>query len=449
MSWRIIILNLILPLNLLILMFVLFVQIWFMQFDVNKNGLQASRYLVDPLLEVFSDKPDAEKDVPGWIIMIVLENGKIYYPLAEDLDILQNDWEEMGGKSNHLQPFLAEMASEITNDLSIVSFTYWGQKGICFYVDDLMPSAFRVLQKPRYLTNLFLVTTLLFIMGGGIILNLKRDMEKLILAASRLQNMDFKTPLLPDRENELYPVFRAFEDMRHELLDHREQGLRFMMSLTHDLKTPLTSIRGYLEALKDGVIDTEDEAKRVFDTMLKKSALLEERINEMLVFSKVVSTQIKGEGEIFSAKEWLENLNSFFYEESILNKKSYTFRIDCPENLKLSGLEKQLTRAVGNLYDNACSYTDEKDPVLFTAEYDKDNQILIVRMEDGGPGIPPENREKIFELFYRKDKGRNTRGMGIGLASVKFVADMHGGDAFCHDSSLGGACFEIHLPVKT
>jgi HAE1 family hydrophobic/amphiphilic exporter-1 len=88
--------------------------------------------------------------------------------------------------------------------------------------------------------------------------------------------MDFDTPLIPRKDNELSDVFIAFEEMRKEMLQHRKQGMLLMMSITHDLKTPLTSIRGYLEAFRDGVVDSREEAMLIIGTLLNKTGLLEE-----------------------------------------------------------------------------------------------------------------------------------------------------------------------------
>ncbi len=446
MSWRMVILNLILPMNLLVLMFVLFIQIWFLQFEVDMDGLETKRFLADPLLEVFSDKAEEDKRVPEWIALVVLEDGKVYYPA----DNLEEFFEGIifTERLDKLQIFLSMMVKEIPSDMNIVPFLYQGQKGICFYFYDALPSAFKVLQKPRYLINLFLVTTLFFLLGAGIIFNLKKNMEELIQATRRLGEMDFDTPLIPSKDNELSDVFVAFEEMRKEMLQHRKQGMLMMMSITHDLKTPLTSIRGYLEAFRDGLVESKEEAMLIIGTLLNKTGLLEERINEMLDFAKLVSTDFESSAQSIPVREWLKELNGYFYEEAHLHNRHFTSLDDTPESLTLLGFEKRLSRTVINLFDNACRYTGANDDIRFTSGYDNQMNSLILRMEDSGSGVAPGDRERIFDLFYRKDKGRNTRGMGIGLASVKFLAELHGGSVACFDSPLGGACFEIRLPVE-
>lgn len=447
LSWRMIVLNLILPFNLILLMFTLFIQVWFLQFDVDVDGLQAKRFMAEPLLEVFSDKAEEKKEVPPWIAMVTLEDGSISYPDESAGDYIADMIDPE--VSDRRQAFISAMVAGIPVDMSIASFRYQGQKGLCFYFNDALPGAFRVLQKPRYLINLFLVATLLFLLGAGIILNLKRNMDELIKATRRIRELDFDTPLIPRRDNELSTVFTAFDEMRKEMNYHRKQGSLLIMSITHDLKTPLTSIRGYLEAFRDGVIDSTEDVTPIIGTLLDKTNLLEERINEMLEFSKTVSGNFDLEGKPILVKQWLTGLNLYFEEESLLHQKKYSYVDSVPENMILSGQEKKLSRAVINLFDNARRYTDGDDVIRFSSAYDGDEKFLILRMEDSGKGVKADNREKIFDLFYRQDKGRNTRGMGIGLASVKFMVELHRGSIRCLDSELGGACFEIRLPIET
>ncbi len=235
--------------------------------------------------------------------------------------------------------------------------------------------------------------------------------------------------------------------MRKELNRTRDQGVNFMMSISHDLKTPLTSIRGYLEAMKDGVVDSEEDRKTVLNLMLNKAGLLEDRINEMLDITQDVSAHFYNMGETFSVKSWIKKLNTYCREEAYLFEKNYIYLENFQEDLQIHGVEKRLTRAVLNLFDNANRYTGQGDTIRFSVRMDAETRELVLMMDDSGPGVDPSDRERIFELFFRKDKGRNTRGMGIGLASVKFVSEIHGGSAMCRESDLGGACFELRLPV--
>jgi len=444
LSWKMMVLKLLLPLNFLVLIFVLFVQIWYLQSDVEQNGLKAKRYIAPAILELLSDKPNEEKEIPSWINTVVLEDGRILYPFLDD------SWKDKNPLE--VDAFLALNyiifhMKQVRGEIMTVAFSYNHLMGICMYDQNLLPPPFRILQNPRYQINLFLGVTLIFLLGAMIVHNLQKDILELIKASERLRNMDFDSPIKSRKENELQPVFIALEKMRKELNSSRKQGVQWIMSLTHDLKTPLTSIRGYLEAFRDGVIDSPEEGKPIVNILLGKAALLGERIDEMLDFSQIVNAKINDHNVLFSVQSLLESLVSYFSEEALLYNRCFTHYIVCPESLQIMGSEKQLNRAIINLFDNAVRHTGEESSIRFSVLYSRNMNSIILRMDDDGDGVPPEERTRIFDLFYKSDHGRNTRGMGIGLSSVKLVSEMHGGNVSCRESDLGGACFEFILPV--
>jgi signal transduction histidine kinase len=444
--FRMVFLNLILPINLILLMLVLFIQFWFLQFNVRVDDLEAKRFLINPLQEVVSEKEIEEKNIPEWVTFIALEDGTILYPFnGIDDEILSG---KTKGDEFHLSVFISTLVTVIPKQMNMIHFTYKGQKGLCFYRNNLLPHPYRILQKPGYLIYLFLISMSFFISGMIIMISFEKNIEKLIQAAKRIRGMDLDTPinLKNKQNNEFSEVVSAFEDMRVELKENRAQGVRIIMSITHDLKTPLTSMRMYLEAMHDGIINTPEEGLKAIDIILQKSSLLEERIDEMLDFSKGMSS---GQGmihETIVVEDWTRNMLQYFEEECRIKDRFFSVQNDLPENLLIKGNIKMLDRAVMNLFDNACRYSSKSELIRISLSVSPDHKSLVLIMEDSGPGVALEDRGIIFELFFRKDKGRNTRGMGIGLASVKFVVENHGGTVSCDESSLGGAKFEIHLP---
>lgn len=440
-----IILDLILPVNLTLLIPVLFIQIWYMQIPMDIEGLQTKRFLVNPLLEVLQDRPDSEKQIPEWITFVGMDDGTVLYPLF-NIHKTNQTWMEQKEGIN-LNRFVASLVTDMPNNMNMINFTYQGQKGLCFYRKPLLPGVLRILHSPTYLIYLFFIAMLLFTTGLIIINSFKKNEAKLILAAQRIRNMDFDTQLKPNRINHLADVFTAFDNMRCELEHFRSQGIRFIMSISHDLKTPLTSIRAYIEAMKDGVIVTPEERSQAIGKILLKTNLLEARIDELLDLSMIFTSGKKMSYDVFSIKKWTGEMIEYFREDCLINGRSFSVEENLTENLKIRGSMKVLTRAVMNLFDNACRYTQKEDPIRMVLSVSEDKEHFVLIFEDGGTGVSPEDRDLVFELFYRKDKGRNTRGMGIGLTSVKYVVEEHGGSVFCEKSSLGGACFRINLPL--
>jgi signal transduction histidine kinase len=429
----------------LVSLFGIFIQIWFLQIEVEVDGLHAKRYLSKPLLRILNDEPIKKKHNDQWIEMVVTETGVINYPYEQAGIFIEDMIRPMGEETR--TRFLSKMVSQIPDDMSIVSFTYKGEKGLCFYFNDNLPYLFKILQSPKNLIRLFLAMIVFVFMGSWMAYQMKKNLLELSRAIKRLRNLDFDTPLIIQNENELSDILKAFDEMRQEMRSHRAQGALLIMSITHDLKTPLTSLRGFLEAIKDGMIETLEDVQVVTDKMLVKTNLLEERIDEMLEFSHVLKNSSINKEALFDGKTWLKELKEYFNEESLINGINYSSSGDVSDDFFIMGNSKRLTRSIINLYDNACRYISEGDPVRFTASLNCEQSLLSLTMDDGGPGVAPENRDRIFDLFYRKDRGRNTRGMGIGLAAVKYVTETHGGSVACHNSDLGGASFVISLPV--
>jgi len=446
LSWRMLTLSIILPLNLLILVFVMFMQLWFFQAEKDREGLVVKRYLWKPLYTLLTAGEDEEPEVPQWLYLVVMDDGSVVYPNAEVIARFIHIAIQSG--EDPIGSFLASITRTVSYDMNLVQFNYKGKTGICYYIDEQFSGHYRLLGKRSYLINLFLLTTLLFHLGFYIMIYLRRNILDLIKAADRLRRRDFTTPVIPRRRNELNDLYRAFEELRKELNRNTNQGMLMLLSVTHDLKTPLTSIKGYLEAFRDGVVTDTDDALEIIDTMLDKTSLLDSRISEILDIVKDIGLSTQQDRTFFSLKDWLEELDEYFVEEIKLHNKHYDLNLNIPETQELKGNRKILNRAVINLFDNALRYSGENATIRFSAEVQKKQDRLSITMEDSGEGIDEKEWESIFQMFYRLDKGRNTRGMGIGLASVKFIVEEHGGTVRCGRSDLGGALFEIQLPLE-
>ncbi len=440
---RMLIVNVILPANLFISMVFLFIQVWYMEPDIEYNDLRAKRFLHEPLLEVLTADTLIKEDVPDWISFVALDSGEVKY--MKRLDEEMTDWLNSVRGQMNFQKWIATLVQQVPDTVTLIKFDYYGQSGICMYRQDLLPAAFRILHRPVYIGNLFLLTMIFFSLGAFQMNSHYRNVKELIKASVRIRNMDLDTEIKSRRVTEMTEVFSAFDEMRLELKENRKRNSRFFMSVTHDLKTPLTAMRMYLEAISDGVIEDPDEMKEALAKVLIKTGVLEERINELLEFSRVQSSGINLKREQLGINSWIKDLSDCFKEECELNKRIYKSEIVLNTPVKISGNEKLLRRALDNLIDNGCRYTRQDDKIHFSCSVE--NNILNIVIEDSGPGVEPENRDLIFELFFRKDKGRNARGMGIGLTSVKSVMEDHGGSIICTESKLGGACFRIQLPV--
>jgi signal transduction histidine kinase len=439
---RVILVNFVIPLNLIIGLMIIFIQMLYLERDINKDDLKTKKFLHKPLIEILENR-DNFTNPPDWLLFVAMDSGEIIY-LVEEASFSQLPLKNQIGKYK-LDLMLADIVKKLPDTITLVPFKYKGQNGLAIYMHDLLPLFMQVLQKPAYIGFIFFLTMSMFLMGLLQMNSFFRSVRRLIQASVRIAHKDLDTEIHSEQELELARVFQAFEQMRKALKSNRDKEARFVMSVTHDLKTPLAAMRMYLEAMKDGYIEIGDEAEKAVSKILVKSGILEDRIGELLEYSKLQTSVHELKRDIIDVKTWISEQNVYFDDECQMNDRKYSNEISLPPDLKILVNSKLVNRALNNLIDNACRYTKKGDSIKLRAYYEGD--YLILNLEDSGPGVETTEREKIFELFYRADKGRNSRGMGIGLASVQYIIENHGGAISCGESSLGGSSFTVSLPI--
>lgn len=439
------IVNLVLPLNLIIGLVLIFTNMLYLEKEITETGLTVKKFMHAPLLKLL--EVGDKTDVPDWLIFVALDSGEEVYMAENDFD--KPNYLTKRYASTDTDQILADIVKSIPDTITMVPFTYSGQNGLAIYMHDLLPTHLRMVQKPAYIGFVFFLTMLMFLLGLLRINAYYKTIRRLVQASARIANKDLDTPILlgkrPDKFLEMGKVFQSFDQMRKALKINREKEARFVMSVTHDLKTPLAAMRMYLEAMKDGYIQVSGEAEEAVKKILIKSGVLEDRIGELLEHSKLQTSVHKLKREIIDGPRWIAEQGQLFGEECRMNHRNYAQKLDLPGQIKISGNLKLLNRALSNLIDNDCRYTKEGDTIKLLSY--ASGGFLKIRIEDSGPGVSPSERKHIFELFYRADKGRNSRGMGIGLSSVQSIIENHGGTISCGDSPMGGASFSVSLPI--
>ncbi len=327
-------------------------------------------------------------------------------------------------------------------------FTYRGTPGLVFFSFEREKPLLYILGDPlTTLTVVFIFIILIpLLISGRFLISLRRSLSSLEKGAAEISMGNLSREVPVPNDPELKPVFEAFEGMRKRLKEDQLQQSRFIMSVSHDLKTPLTSIRGFVEAMEDGLVDDAEQRKRYYRVIREKTDLLEERITELIEVTKISTEGWQRGFTSIGVKEFLEELLQRYSLEAESRKVMFNSAIELSDEISIKGDRKMLTRAVENLLDNAVRYSGESPAIR--AYSDMQEGKLCIRIEDSGPGINPNDAPNLFKPFYRGDKGRNSRGIGLGLSSVKEIAEAHGGTVGIVESSLGGAGIEIILPVE-
>ena len=220
----------------------------------------------------------------------------------------------------------------------------------------------------------------------------------------------------------------------------------FVANVSHELKTPITSLKGFVETLLNGAVNRPADARRFLDIISRQIDRLNAIIDDLLLLSSL--EQDGGKHHLSFEERRLVDVLASAVEVCgpRAAQKEVSLHLDCPEALAWRVNPHLLEQAVVNLVDNAIKYSELRNAVWVTAELAPDG--VVIRVRDRGCGIPEEHQSRLFERFYRVDRARSRKlgGTGLGLAIVKHIAQVHGGDVIV-DSTVGqGSIFSIHLP---
>ena len=258
-------------------------------------------------------------------------------------------------------------------------------------------------------------------------------------------NVELTTPKNKIKKNEITSLAESLEKMRLELADSQNRRNRFIMGISHDLRTPVAIIKGYTEAIIDDVISEKKEIKNTMELINTKAAQLENMINSLINFVKLNDNELRKDFQ----KESIGKLVKEFAKDSELTsavfKRKFSSSIDIPENIMVP-LDKQLvTRALENLVSNAIRYTKENDEISINAHYN--DEKIIIEVSDTGIGIEQKDLSHIFDLFYRGTNSRREEGIGIGLSVVKSIIDSHDWKISVTSKKNEGTTFTITIPA--
>ena len=263
-------------------------------------------------------------------------------------------------------------------------------------------------------------------------------LKKVQLATENIKNgnLDFKLKLSnKKKKDEISELYEDFEEMRKRLKDNAEEKVEadkrdkeFISNISHDLKTPLTSIRGYCEGIMDGVASTPEKMDKYVRTIYTKTNEMDDLINQLTLYSNIERKSVPFDFNEVSAEEFFGDCAKALELE--LDAQSIRFAYDdrLREDCRLVVDEEQIRRVMNNIVSNSVKYA-HVSPLEITMKVEDAGSEIRVSLADNGVGIAPKDLPHVFDRFYRADSSRNrsTGGSGIGLSIVKSIIEEHGG----------------------
>ena len=276
-----------------------------------------------------------------------------------------------------------------------------------------------------------IIGPLLLITTKDIVIPLK----KLENCAQQISIGNLNFHLQSRSNNEIGRVMNSYEKMRYELkksinnqLEMEENRKQLISNITHDLKTPITSIKGYVQGIRDGVANDPEKLSKYLDVIYTKSCDMDAMIDDLFLFSKLDLRKETFNMDYVNIEEFYMNCIEELHME--LDGKGVELVSECmtTEGLKVFMDSQKVKRVILNIVCNSLKFMD-KQHKLISIVFAPQDDCLTVKIKDNGIGLEQNELEKIFDRFYRTDpsRNRNTGGSGLGLSIAKQIIEQHNG----------------------
>jgi len=250
-------------------------------------------------------------------------------------------------------------------------------------------------------------------------------------------------------------IVKPVEIMKKQLEEANEENMKserirseFVANVSHELKTPLTSILGFIETLQDGAAENPELRTKFLDIVAIETSRLKRLIEDLLVLSDIENKRDRGEGKKIFIEKSINEIVAFI--SPIAEARNVTVELNIDKGITILGNEDRFKQMMLNLIENAIKYSKINGTVYIFSELLDEGKKISITVRDEGIGISKEHIERLFERFYRVDKSRSTKvgGTGLGLSIVKHIANLFEAELKVESEINKGSSFKVIFSVK-
>lgn len=307
-----------------------------------------------------------------------------------------------------------------------------------------------------WITSFIILLVIATVLTRWIAKGVFNPINDLKIGMSQIAEGNFDYALETDVKGEIGELYKNYEDMRLKLKENAEvviqneaKNRELITNISHDLKTPITAIKGYVEGIMDGVCNTPEKMDKYIKTVYNKANDMDRLINELTIYSRIDTNRIPYTFLRLDVREYFDDC----IEEVGLDLESKHIELNysnlVPEGTRIIADPEQLKRVINNIISNSVKYMDkEKEKGIINFKIIDEVDAIRVEIEDNGRGISAKDLPNIFERFYRTDSSRNSAkgGSGIGLSIVKKIVEDHGGYIWATSKEGEGTC--MHFVIR-
>lgn len=435
------------------------VEMLFNPFEILGN---ISASVVNELVTVAENSPERLEDVSYLETMdarlekyssflVLRKDGKIYYS-GQD-----------GENSENIEGMVGESLTDsyISGDFPyhLRQFNFFFSDGREGLVQIFTPVEEAVRQVERLVLKISVCALIILLLVSAIAFtclyqSIVQPLEKLKRAAVNIKdgNLDFN--VITDTEDEIGEVCTAFEEMRIKLKDQIEVSMQYekdnkelISNISHDLKTPITAIKGYVEGIRDGVADTPEKMDKYIRTIYNKATDMDRLIDELFLFSKLDSNSMNYSFAKLNLKDYFEDCVDEISLDLESRGISLAYYNHVPEDTIIIADPEQLKRVINNIVGNSVKYMEAERPGHIGIFIKDEPEFVQIEIQDNGKGIAKKELPHIFERCYRTDASRNSSkgGSGLGLSIAKKIIEEHGGKIWANSVEGEGTTMSFVL----